>query len=95
MGTRDSYQTLGNKILCNLKHYRMEKTHTFATSYISTLKDVGLPSDMDNSHILSIIEQDMCENDRKVWERDLEREREKKPATLQALISWMTVEMKS
>ena len=75
MGTRDSYQTLGNKILCNLKHYRMEKTHTFATSYISTLKEVGLPSDMDNSHMQSIIEQNMCENDRKVWARDLEREK--------------------
>ena len=35
----------------------------------------------------------MCPDDRKVWSRELERER--KPATLNALISWMTIEMKS
>ena len=43
--------------------------------------------------MLSIIEQKMCANDRKVWSRDLERER--KPATLNALINWMSTEMKS
>ena len=59
----------------------------------NTLKDVGLPSDMDNSHMLSAIEQKMCDDDRKVWARDLKRE--KKPPTLNALMSWMTVEMKS
>ena len=59
----------------------------------NTLKEVGLPSDMDNSHMLSVIEQKMCADDRKVWARDLERE--KKPPTLNALMCWMTVEMKS
>ena len=59
----------------------------------NTLKDVGLPSDMDNSHMLSAIEQKMCADDRKVWARDLKRE--KKPPTLNALMSLMTVEMKS
>ena len=58
-----------------------------------TLKEVEIPSDMDNSHMLAIIEQKMCPNDRKVWSRDLERER--KPATLINLIGWMTVEVKS
>ncbi|XP_046862937.1 uncharacterized protein LOC124456562 [Xenia sp. Carnegie-2017] len=58
----------------------------------NTLKEVGVPSDMDNSHMLSIIEQKMCPDDRKVWSRDLERE---KPATLKALMNWMTIEMKS
>ncbi len=48
---------------------------------------------MNNSHMLSIIEKKMCANDRKVWSRDLERE--KQPATLHRLMSWMTVEMKS
>ena len=47
---------------------------------------------MDNSHMLSVIEKKMCPNDRKVWARDLERK--KKPVTLHALMSWMTVEMK-
>ncbi len=59
----------------------------------NTLKEVGIPNDMDNSHMLSIIEQKMCSDDRKVWSRDLEREA--KPATLLNLINWMTVEMKS
>ena len=59
----------------------------------NTLKEVGLPSDMNNSHMLSIIEQKMCADDRKVWARDLEKE--KKPASLEALMNWMNVEMKS
>ena len=59
----------------------------------NTLKEVGIPSDMDNSHMLSIIEQKMCADDRKIWARYLEQE--KKVPTLQALILWMTVEMKS
>ena len=46
------------------------------------LKEVGIPSDMDNSHMLSIIEQKMCADDRKIWARYLEQE--KKVATLQA-----------
>ena len=59
----------------------------------NTLKEVGLPSDMDNSHMLSIIEQKMCIDDRKVWSRDLEKGT--KPATLVGLMTWMTAEMKS
>lgn len=59
----------------------------------NTLKEVGLPGDMNNSHMLSIIERKMCADDRKVWARDLEKE--KKPATLEALMNWMNVEMKS
>ena len=35
----------------------------------------------------------MCADDRKVWSRDLERDG--KTATLQRLVDWMTVEMKS
>ena len=59
----------------------------------NTLKEVGLPSDLNNSHMLSIIEQKMCADDRKVWARDLEKE--KTSATLEALMNWMNVEMKS
>ena len=57
--------------------------HLVKRSY-NTLKEVGLPSDMDNSHMLSIIEQKMCTDDRKVWARELVRE--KKTATLHALM---------
>ena len=59
----------------------------------NTLKEVGSQNDMDNSHMLSIIEQKMCSDDRKVWSRDLERQGGK--ATLEGLMKWMTVEMKS
>ena len=59
----------------------------------NTLKEVGSQNDMDNSHMLSIIEQKMCSDDRKVWSRDLERQGEK--ATLERLMKWMDVEMKS
>ena len=52
--------------------------HLVKRSY-NTLKEVGLPADMDNSHMLSIIEQKMCADDRKVWARKIERE--KKSAT--------------
>ena len=57
------------------------------------LKDFGLPSDMDNSHMLSLIEQKMCVDDRKVWSRDLEKTNQ--PATLLGLITWMAAEMKT
>ena len=57
------------------------------------LKEVGSQNDMDNSHMLSIIEQKKCSDDRKVWSRDLERQGEK--ATLERLMNWMDVEMKS
>ena len=66
--------------------------HLVNRSY-NTLKEVGQPNNMDNSHMLAVIERKMCLDDRKVWARELERE--KKPATLQALLSWMTTEMKS
>ena len=52
-----------------------------------------VPSDVDNSHMLSIIEQKMCTDDRKVWSRELERDGKK--ATLQGLIDWMAVEMEA
>lgn len=54
---------------------------TNGASYNNTLKQVRVISrwseqylgDMNNCHMLSIIEQKMCADDRKVWSRDLER----------------------
>ena len=57
------------------------------------LKEVGSQNDMNNSHVLAIIEQKMCSDDRKVWSRDLERQGEK--ATLERLMNWMHVKIKS
>ena len=69
-----------------------ELVHLIRRSY-NTLKEVGRPHDMDNNHILAIIEQKMCNDDRKVWARDLERE--KVEPKLMDLTEWMTAEMKS
>ena len=41
-----------------------ELVHLIRGSY-NTLKEVGRPHDMDNNHILAIIEQKMCNDDRK------------------------------
>ena len=38
----------------------------------TTLQEVGRPRDMDNNHMLALIEQRMCTDDRKVWARHLE-----------------------
>ena len=69
-----------------------ELVHLVRRCY-NTLKEVGLPSDMDNIHMLSIIEQKMCVDDRKVWSRELQRDG--KPASLKGLIDRMSIEMKS
>ena len=60
----------------------------------NTLKDVTLLSNMDNSHMLSLIEQKMCVDDWKVWSRDLEKTNNQSP-TLLGLMNWITVEIKS
>ena len=57
------------------------------------LRDVGLPSKNDHSHMLSIIQHEMCVDERKVWSRDLEKTNQ--PATILGLMTWMTAEMKS
>ena len=69
-----------------------ELVHLVRRSY-NTLKEVGLPGDMNNSHVLSVIERKMSSDDRKVWSRELERIG--KRATLDGLLQWMTSEMKS
>ena len=70
---------------CDLVH--------FVKRCYNTLKEIGVPGDMDNSHMLSLIEKKMCADDRKVWSRDLEKNGE--PTTLHHLMTWMTTEMKS
>ena len=69
-----------------------ELVHLIRRSY-NALKELGRPQDMDNNHILAIIEQKMCNDDRKVWARHLEREKVK--PKLMDLIEWVTAEMKS
>ena len=69
-----------------------EFVHLVRRSY-NTLKEVGTANDMNNSHMLAVIEQKLCADDRKVWSRELEKEG--KSATLEALIGWLSMEMKS
>ena len=69
-----------------------ELVHLVRRSY-NTLKQVDRPHDMDNNHVLALIEQKMCNDDRKVWARHLEKE--KTEPKLATLIEWMNCEMKS
>lgn len=48
---------------------------------------------MNNNNMLALIEQKMSSDDRKVWARHLERD--KKEATLENILNWMTTEIKS
>ena len=57
------------------------------------MKEVGRPSDMDNNQMLSLIEQKMCVDERRIWSRELEKGG--KSATLQNLMDWMVSEIKS
>ena len=41
----------------------------------NTLKEIGVPGDMDNSHMLSLIEKKMCADDRKVLVERSRKER--------------------
>ena len=70
---------------CDLVHLVRRTFHT--------LSEVGRQNDMDNNHMLAIIDQKMCSDDREVWYRFLETT--KCHATLEALMSRMTSEMKS
>ena len=59
----------------------------------NTLKEVNRQFDMDNNHMIAIIEQKLHVSDRKIWSRHLEISG--KDATLENLIAWMTTEMKT
>lgn len=59
----------------------------------NTLSEVGRQNDMGNNHMLAIIEKKMSSDDHKAWSRFLETT--KCHATLEALMCWMTSEMKS
>lgn len=68
-----------------------ELVHLVNRSY-NTLKEVGNQNDMNNSHMLAVIERKMCNEDLKVWSREIERLGG--AATLEGLMKWMTSEMK-
>ena len=101
----DSSNSESTQVNSQIQHatFKMEKpklprfsgdvrVHLVKRSF-NTMKGVGRPHDLDNNHMLSLIEQKMCIDDRKIWARELERE--DKPACLQRLMSWMETEMKS
>ncbi|CAB4018335.1 Uncharacterized protein K02A2.6 [Paramuricea clavata] len=73
-------------------HRFCELVHLVRRSF-NTLKEVDRPHDMDNNHMLAIIEQRMCGEDRKTWARHLEKE--KIQPKLSDLMDWMNGEMKS
>ena len=96
-----------SKVCVQYHHSRHNKVYSFATwrgckilplsSLVkwrfNTLKEARSQNDIDNNHMLSIMEQKLCSDDWKVWSWDLENEGEK--ATLEWLMTWMDVEIKS
>nr|XP_054761134.1 uncharacterized protein LOC129267449 [Lytechinus pictus] len=59
----------------------------------NTLQEVGKTNDMDNNHMISLIEKKMSNEDRKLWLRFVERERTDAP--FHALLYWMEMELKT
>lgn len=57
----------------------------------NTLTEVGRTSDMNNSHMLAMIERKMSPDDRRMW---CQTEGETS-ASLQALLKWMETELKA
>ncbi|XP_014672985.1 PREDICTED: uncharacterized protein LOC106813368, partial [Priapulus caudatus] len=57
------------------------------------LKQVGKESDLNNNHMLAIIEMKLTADDRKVYARHLQQKKEE--ASLQGLLSFLTEEMKA
>ena len=64
--------------------------HAYVTSH-STLKEVGTQNDLNNSHMLAVIEKKMCAEDVKVLLRKIDSAGG--VATLEGLL-WMSCEMK-
>lgn len=69
-----------------------DQAHLVYRSF-NTLKEIGRPHDMDNNHMLALIEPRMCTNDIKVWAWHIEDSRQQ--ATPAQLIPWMMTERKS
>ncbi|KAJ8051027.1 hypothetical protein HOLleu_04444 [Holothuria leucospilota] len=59
---------------------------------LEMLRGIGKESDMNNNHMLAIIEQKMTPDDRKVWTRHLQQTSEE--ASLKNLLNFVTDEMK-
>lgn len=57
------------------------------------LKQVGKKSDLNNNHMLAIIEMKLTTDDRKVYARNLQQKGEE--ASLEGLLGFLTDEMKS
>ena len=56
------------------------------------MKEVGTQNDLNNSHMLAVIEKKMCAEDVKVWSREIEQAGG--VATLEGLLKWMSVPVK-
>ena len=55
------------------------------------LKEIKRPQDMDSTHVMSLIERKMGEDDLRVWARHLNSE--KCEPSMENLLSWMELEM--
>ena len=68
-----------------------ELVHLLRRSH-NTLNEIGKESDMNNSHMIAIMERKLTPEDRRLWFRHQEASG---PATLMMFMDWLVVEMKA
>ena len=68
-----------------------ELVHLIRRSH-NTLNEIGKESDMNNSHMIAIMERKLTPEDRRLWFRHQEASG---PATLMMFMDWLVVEMKA
>ncbi|XP_030843375.1 uncharacterized protein LOC580152 [Strongylocentrotus purpuratus] len=70
--------------------------HMVRRSY-NTLKEIGRENDMNNSNMLAMIERKMNPDDRRVWFRyqEIDKDEQQSAVSLEMLLKWMSGEMKA
>ncbi|XP_030846943.1 uncharacterized protein LOC105438616 [Strongylocentrotus purpuratus] len=58
----------------------------------NSLNEIGRANDMNNNHMLALIERKMCIDDRRMWFRSQE---EGRLPTMDSLLQWMEIELKA
>lgn len=71
-------------------HRFCELVNLVRRSY-NILKEIKRPQDIDNTHVISLIERKMSREDQRVWSRNLNQQ--KKELSMCALLEWLDEEM--
>lgn len=71
-------------------HRFCELVNLVRRSY-NILKEIKRPQDIDNTHVISLIERKMAKEDQRIWSRSLNKQR--KEPSMFALLEWLEEEM--